>query len=81
MRGVEHYNVRLNSAIGYIAPKDMLAGRQLMRSGIGSSRRRENGGRVVGDKPRRARPWWRAPIMQSRFGHRAINNEASSFDL
>jgi hypothetical protein len=26
---VEHYNnVRLNSAIGYIAPKDMLAGRQ-----------------------------------------------------
>ena len=26
---VEHYNnVRLNSAIGYIMPKDMLAGRQ-----------------------------------------------------
>jgi hypothetical protein len=26
---VEHYNnVRLNSAIGYIAPKDLLAGRQ-----------------------------------------------------
>ncbi len=26
---VEHYNhVRLNSAMGYIAPKDMLAGRQ-----------------------------------------------------
>ena len=26
---VEHYNgVRLNSAIGYITPKDMLAGRQ-----------------------------------------------------
>jgi putative transposase len=26
---VEHYNnVRLNSAIGYIAPKDMLAGHQ-----------------------------------------------------
>ena len=30
MRGyVEHYNnVRLNSAIGYTTPKDMLAGRQ-----------------------------------------------------
>jgi hypothetical protein len=28
-RHVEHYNdVRLNSAIGYITPKDMLAGRQ-----------------------------------------------------
>jgi putative transposase len=27
---VDHYNkVRLNSAIGYITPKDMLAGRQL----------------------------------------------------
>jgi putative transposase len=26
---IEHYNnVRLNSAIGYITPKDMLAGRQ-----------------------------------------------------
>jgi putative transposase len=26
---VEHYNnIRLNSAIGYITPKDMLAGRQ-----------------------------------------------------
>lgn len=26
---VEHYNhVRLNCAVGYIAPKDMLAGRQ-----------------------------------------------------
>jgi hypothetical protein len=24
---VDHYNVRLNSAIGYITPKDMLAGR------------------------------------------------------
>ena len=30
MKGyVEHYNnVRLNSAVGYITPKDMLAGRQ-----------------------------------------------------
>jgi hypothetical protein len=28
-RDVEHYNhFRLNSAIGYITPKDMLAGRQ-----------------------------------------------------
>jgi hypothetical protein len=25
---VDHYNVRFNSAIGYITPKDMLAGRQ-----------------------------------------------------
>ena len=25
---VEHYNVRLNSAVGYITPADMLAGRQ-----------------------------------------------------
>lgn len=36
---VEHCNnVRLNSAIGYIKPKDMLAGRrrQIHTSGIGS---------------------------------------------
>ena len=25
---VEHYNVRLNGAVGYITPKDMLTGRQ-----------------------------------------------------
>ena len=29
MRYVDHYNnVRLNSAVGYVTPKDMLAGRQ-----------------------------------------------------
>ena len=39
---VELYNkVRLNSAIGYITPKDMLAGRQqeIHATGIGSWRR------------------------------------------
>jgi len=59
MRGVcyvEHCNnVRLNSAIGYITPKDMLAGRQQeihasrrsKPTGIGSWRRRGNNGRFV----------------------------------
>lgn len=45
---VEHYNnVRLNSAIGYITPKDMLAGHQqeIRSSGIGSWKRRGNSGR------------------------------------
>jgi hypothetical protein len=52
---VEHYNnVRLNSAIGYITPKDMLAGvsRRSMPSGIGSWRRPENSGRFVGRRLR-----------------------------
>jgi hypothetical protein len=52
---VEHYNdVRLNSAIGYITPKDMLAGRRRrsMLSEIGSWRRHENSGRFVGSRPR-----------------------------
>jgi transposase InsO family protein len=47
---VEHYNnVRLNSAIGYITPKDMLAGtsRRFKPSGIGSWTRRRNSGRIA----------------------------------
>jgi len=64
MRGVcyvEHCNnVRLNSAIGYITPKDMLAGRQQeihasrrsKPTGIGSWRRRGNNGRFVASRPR-----------------------------
>jgi putative transposase len=55
---VEHYNnVRLNSAIGYITPKDMLAGgsRRSMRSVIESWRRLENNGRFVGSRPREKR--------------------------
>jgi putative transposase len=47
---VEHYNnVRLNSAIGYITPKDMLAGHQqeIQASGIGSWTRRRNSGRIA----------------------------------
>ena len=52
---VEHYNdVRLNSAIGYITPKDMLpaVSRRSMLSEIGSWRRHENSVRFVGGKPR-----------------------------
>jgi hypothetical protein len=48
---VEHYNdVR---AIGYITPKDMLAGHQqdIMLSEIGSWRRHENNVRFVGSRP------------------------------
>ena len=39
----DYNNVRLNNAIGYITPKDMLAcvSRRSMLSGIGSWRRRE----------------------------------------
>ena len=51
---VEHYNnVRLNSAVGYITPADMLAGRQqeTMPSGIGSWRRPGNNGGFVASKP------------------------------
>jgi len=52
---VEHYNnVRLNSAIGYITPKDMLAGHQqeIQAERIGSWRRRGNSGRFVASRPR-----------------------------
>ena len=51
---VEHYNnVRLNSATGYITPKDMLAGgsRRSTRSATGSWRRRGNNGRFVASRP------------------------------
>ena len=47
---VEHYNnVRLNSAIGYITPKDMLAGHQqeIQAERIGSWTRRRNSGRIT----------------------------------
>jgi transposase InsO family protein len=49
---VEHYNaIRLNSAVGYITPKDVLGPGVRRRStprGIGSLRRRENSVRFVG---------------------------------
>jgi len=51
---VEHYNsVRLNSAIGYIAPKDMLAGRQQEIHGerdrkLDAARRQRRAGRQQG---------------------------------
>jgi hypothetical protein len=51
---VGHYNdVRLNTAIGYITPKDMLAGRQqeIMLGGIGSWRRHGSNGRFAASKP------------------------------
>jgi hypothetical protein len=51
---VEHYNnVRLNSAVGYITPKDMLAGgnRRSTRNGTGSWRLPGNSGRFVASKP------------------------------
>jgi hypothetical protein len=54
---VEHYNnVRLNSAIGYVTPKDMLAGisRRFRPSGTGSWRRQENSGRTDATGPREA---------------------------
>ena len=53
---VEQYNkVRLNSAIGYITPKDMLAGRQqgIHAERNRSWRRRENSGRFAGARLRR----------------------------
>ena len=55
---VEHYNnVRLNSAIGYITPKDMLAGvsRRSMQREIGNWRRRESSGRFAGARLRKER--------------------------
>jgi hypothetical protein len=51
---VDHYNdVRLNSAVGYITPKDMLAGgnRRYTRSATGSWRWPENSGRFGDSKP------------------------------
>ena len=54
-RYVEHYNnIRLNSAIGYITPKDMLAGR-LQEIHTGRDRnleRRGNSGRIAASGPR-----------------------------
>ena len=50
-----HYNdVRLNSAIGYITPKDTLAAvsRRSMLGEIGSWRRRENSVRFAGGRRR-----------------------------
>jgi len=55
---VEHYdNVRLNSARGYITPKDMLAGRlqKIHAERIGRSRRRENSARFFGGRLREER--------------------------
>jgi hypothetical protein len=52
---VEHYNnVRLNSAIGYITPKDMLAGisGRFRPSGIESWKQRGNSGRIAAGGPR-----------------------------
>jgi len=51
---VDHYNnVRLNSATGYITPKDMLAGgsRRSTRSATGSWMRPGKNGRFVASKP------------------------------
>ena len=64
---VEHYdNVRPNSVIYYITPKDMLAGRQqeIHAERVGSWRRRENSGRLVGSGPREERRGRRAPFAQ-----------------
>ena len=52
---VEHYNnVRLNSAIGYITPKDMLTGHQqeIQAERNRIWRRRGNSGRFVASRPR-----------------------------
>ena len=46
--------ISLNSAVGYIMPKDMLAGRHQevhAERGIGSWRRRGNNGRFVASRP------------------------------
>ena len=50
---VEHYNnIRLNSAIGYITPKDMLAGRQqeIHSERDRSSQQLGSNGKSVGSK-------------------------------
>ena len=50
----QYNNVRLNSATGYITPKDMLAlggNRRSTRSATGSWRRRGSKGRFVASKP------------------------------
>jgi hypothetical protein len=52
---VEHYNnIRLNSAVGYITPKECSPGvrRRSTPRGIGSWRRRENSVRFVGSRLR-----------------------------
>jgi putative transposase len=47
---VDHYNnVRLNSAVGYVTPKDMLAGRQQEIHDERDRKRRGNGARCAGD--------------------------------
>jgi hypothetical protein len=51
---VDYYNnVRLNSATGYITPKDMLGGgsRRSTRNGSGCWRRPGDNGRFVASKP------------------------------
>jgi len=52
---LEHYsNVHLNSAIGYITPKDMLAGHQqeIQDERDRKLRQRGNSGRFVASRPR-----------------------------
>lgn len=50
---MQHYNdVRLNPAIGYLTPKDMLpVSRRSVQSEIGSWRRHENDVRFAGNRP------------------------------
>ncbi|MDQ1451189.1 MAG: hypothetical protein QOK38_1055, partial [Acidobacteriaceae bacterium] len=63
---VEHYNnVRLNSAIGYTAPKDMLAGRQ---QEIHAKRDQQIGGgaETTADSPAEGR-WERGGPISERF--------------
>ena len=51
---INHYKgIRLSSAIGYITPKDRLAGHQQeIQAGIGNWRRQGNSGRIAASGPR-----------------------------
>jgi hypothetical protein len=49
-----HNNVRLNAATDYITPRDMLAGRRSMLSGIGSWKRPGTSVKHVGAKQHEA---------------------------
>ena len=87
---VEHYNnVRLNSAVGYITPRDMLAGRQRgdprrQRSKVGSGAKTTASSPTVGrmKKPRRftALSIVKQPPMRSRFSLRKYSESAARLD-
>ena len=76
---VEHYNnVRLNSAIGYITPKDMLAGNQ---QGIQAERDRKleaarNSGRIAASGPRERKRCATGNSLQWHSGNSPLSSVA-----